>query len=109
MSIFFIKSLLSIVVLVLTVIGMVTMFEVFGRTEKRYDVEKLKRIHKIAGIFYLLLFLIISYYCFRFIVLSKVELSARSTFHSIFAIAIVALFGVKVSFVRVYRQFYNQA
>jgi mono/diheme cytochrome c family protein len=84
------------------------MFEIFGRTEKRFDIEKLKKIHKVNGIIYFLIFAFIAYFCMRFIILSKTELSARSAFHSIFALTILVLFGVKISITRIYRQFYHQ-
>lgn len=94
--------------LCLAVIAMFTMFEIFGRAEKRFDIGTLKKIHKINGIIYFLIFVFITYFCMRFIILSKAELSTRSAFHSIFALMILILFGVKISITRVYRQFYNQ-
>jgi cytochrome c2 len=108
MTIIFLKSILSVVMMFLAFVSMITMFEVFGRTELRYDIKKLKKIHKITGIIYLLIFLFITYYCFRFIVLSQSELSTRSTFHSVFALSILVMFGVKILFTRIYRQYYNQ-
>jgi hypothetical protein len=83
------------------------MFEVFGRSEPRYDIKKLKRIHKVTGIAYFLIFAFITYFCLRFIVLSQSELSTRSTFHSVFALAILGIFGIKILFIRIYRQYYN--
>lgn len=108
MTILFFKSVLSIVMLCLAVTAMFTMFEIFGRTEKRFDTEKLKNIHKFNGIIYFLIFIFIAYFCLRFIVMTKSELSTRGSFHSIFALTILVLFGVKISITRVYRQFYNQ-
>jgi len=108
MSILFLKSILSIVMLLLAGVAMFTMFEIFGRGEKRYNIEKLKKIHKVNGIIYLLLFTFIAYFCLSFIVLSQSELSARGALHSIFALTILVLFGVKISIIRIYRQFYNQ-
>jgi len=103
------KSVLSLLVLCLSIAGMFTMFEVFGRSEKLHDAAALKRLHKAAGYLYLLLFLVVSYYCLKFLVLSKVELSPRGALHTLIAFTIVILFVLKVFFVRVYRQYYNQA
>ncbi len=108
MSIFFFKSILSIVMIFLAVLAMFTMFEVFGRSRVKFEIEKMKRIHKIIGIVYLLIFAFISYYCLSLIIVTKMELSARSTFHSIFALTILVLFGLKIAFIRIYRQFYDQ-
>lgn len=109
MSIFLFKSLLSLLVLILAIVAVITMYEVFGRTNQRSNIESLKRIHKANGFMYILLFLFIAYFCLSFIISSKTELSPRSTFHSIFALTIIVLFLLKVSITRIYRQFYNQA
>ena len=108
MSILFIKSILSIVMLCLATFAVFSMFEIFGRSEKRFNIEKLKKAHKINGIIYFLIFAFIAYFCLGFIVSSRTELSPRGTFHSIFALTIIVLFGVKLSIIRIYRQFYNQ-
>jgi len=84
------------------------MFEVFGRGEKKYNIEKLKKIHRANGIFYLLFFVLITYFCIDFILKTKAELSPRATFHGVFALTVIILLGLKVFFVRVYRQFYGK-
>lgn len=107
MSILLLKSILSIILLLLVGSAMFTMFEVFGRNEKRYDVERLKRVHKINGVIYLLIFIFVSYYCLRFIIISGSELTPRGTFHSVFAITVLILLGLKMTFIHIYRQFYG--
>ena len=112
MPIFFLKSLLSIVIAVQAIIAMFTMLEVIGRSERSYSLErleKLKRIHKANGALYLLLFIFIAYFCLRFIAETKEELTPRGAFHSIFALTIIILLMLKISFVERYRQFYSQA
>jgi cytochrome c2 len=109
MSIFFMKSILSLVLLLTASAGMFTMFETFGRGDRRYNVETLRKFHKIAGIFYLLIFAVIAFFCLRFIFITKTELSLRAMFHGVFALAILVLLGVKILYIRVYKQFYNQA
>ncbi|MEK6527934.1 MAG: cytochrome c [Nitrospirota bacterium] len=108
MSIFFLKSILSIVMLPLAGVAMFTMFKIFGKVEKRYNIEKLKKIHRVNGIIYILIFALIAYFCLSSIVLSQYEMSARSAFHSIFALTILVLLAVKISIIKIYRQFYNQ-
>src|SRR4030043_221624 len=108
MPIFLIKSFLSLVLLLLTLLAMFTMFEVLGRTEKRFNVTTLIRIHRLNGKIYFALYLIIAYFCLDFILQTKGELSPRATFHGVFALAVVVLLLLKVSFVRIYRQFYGQ-
>jgi len=107
MPVFFFKSLLSLFTLLAAFVAMFTMFEILGRSEKRFNIERLKRIHKINGVCYLLLFLFITYFCLDFIIRTKIELSPRATFHAVFALTIIVLIGVKISFIKVYRQFYG--
>lgn len=108
MPTFLFKSLLSAGLLLLVLLAMFTMFEIFGRPEKKYDIGRLKRIHKFNGLIYIILFLIITYYCLEFIISTKAEPTPRATFHSIFAITVILLIGLKISFIRIYRQFYGQ-
>jgi mono/diheme cytochrome c family protein len=89
MSIFFIKSVLSLAVVALAVM-------------------RTKIIHRVAGIIYIILFAVISYFCLDFIVLTKAELTTRSTFHGVFALAVLVMFCLKLLYIRVYRQFYDR-
>jgi hypothetical protein len=84
------------------------MFEVFGKADKKYNIEKLKKIHRFNGKLYFLLYIIIGYFCLDFILKTKAEPSPRATFHGVFALAVIVLLLLKVSFVRIYRQFYGQ-
>lgn len=108
MPIFFFKSILSLFMILFALIAMFTMFEVFGRSEKRYNIEKLKKIHRANGIVYFLFFIFIAYFCMDFIFATKTEPSPRSTFHSIFSLTVIIFLGLKVSFVRLYRQYYGK-
>lgn len=108
MPVFFLKSVLSLVMLILIFIAIFTMFEVFGRTEKKYNIEKLKKIHRANGIIYFLLFLVIAYFCLEFILKTKAEPSARAAFHGVFALTVIVLLFFKVLFVEIYRQFYGK-
>lgn len=109
MSLFLIKSILSVAVVLSVLVALFTMLEVFGRAEKRYNVEKLKRAHRWNGRIYIALFAVIAYLCLSYLYRTKAELSARANFHSVFAISMAALLFAKVLFVRYYKLFYNQA
>lgn len=106
MNLFLIKSGLSVLLLLLAGISTFTMLEVFGRSEKRYNIQTLKTIHKVSGIVYLLLFLCVAYLCVHYLVVAKSDLTPRNTVHVLFALSILALLSLKVLFVKVYRQFY---
>jgi hypothetical protein len=83
------------------------MFEIFGRAEKKYNIDKLKKFHRLNGKLYLLLYIIIAYFCLDFLLKTKADLSPRATFHSVFALAVFLLLCLKVSFIEIYRQFYG--
>ena len=90
-------------------IALFTMFEIFGRDTIRYSVSRLKLLHKINGLLFIILFLYLSYLCLNFLVATKVELSSRVTFHSLFSLTIIILLAVKISFIRFYKKLYGQA
>ena len=104
----FFKSIVSLFMLPAAIIAVFTMFEIFGRETQKHPAGTLKTAHKINGIIYALLFLFITCYCLNYIVSSKADLSPRATFHSIFALTILVLFCLKLSIIRIYRQFYAQ-
>ncbi|UCH81140.1 MAG: cytochrome c [Nitrospiraceae bacterium] len=87
---------------------MFSMFEVLGRREKKYSIDNLKRVHRISGYVYILSFLTITYFCLHYIASAKTELSSRASLHSFIAVTILALLGIKLSFIRIYRQSYDQ-
>jgi hypothetical protein len=107
MSIFLIKSLLSLLMVALSVIAMVTMFEIFGIAERRFDSERMKKMHRISGRIYFLLFAFIMYFCLSYIIVTKAELSTRAAFHSVFALTILVLFTLKLLYIRIYRRYYE--
>jgi hypothetical protein len=86
---------------------MVTMLEVLGRSDRKYNINKLKGIHRISGYMYMIIFLVIAYFCLQYIVSAKTELSSRASLHSFLAVTILVLFGIKLSFIKAYRQFYE--
>ncbi len=108
MHIFLLKSLLSVFVIILTCIAMFTMFEVFGRQEKRYNITSLKTIHRINGYIYLFFFLYVSYLCIDFIVSTKADLPPRSAIHATLGLAIFILLFLKILFVRFYKLYYSK-
>lgn len=109
MPIFLLKSFLSLILLFLTFIQVFTMFEIFGKAEKKYNIERLRKYHRIDGKLYFLLYILIAYFCLDFIFQTRAELSPRATFHGVFALSIIVLLILKVSFVRFYRQYYGYA
>ncbi|UCD71467.1 MAG: cytochrome c [Syntrophobacterales bacterium] len=102
------KSSVAPLLIILAFVALFTMFEVFGKSEKRFNVERLKTIHRINGIFFILIYLIISYYCIRFIEASKAELSPRGALHAVISVAVFVIYFLKVIIVRFYKQLMNK-
>jgi hypothetical protein len=96
-------------IMVLSVfVNVFTMFEVFGRGEKRYDVSTLKKVHRINGLIFVSIYLFITYFCLRSIVNGQLELSPRAAFHGVLALAVIFLLAFKILFIEIYRQFYSK-
>jgi mono/diheme cytochrome c family protein len=108
MTVFYLKSLLSLVLLLPASYGMYTMFKIFGGAVAE-NVTRIKLRHKVAGYLYVLIVLVISYLCAGFAAASKAEPSPRAVVHIVLALTILTLFVVKVLFIHRFRQFYAQA
>jgi hypothetical protein len=108
MPIELLKSILSSVMIALALAQIFIMFELFGRDTPRYDATRLKKLHRINGMIFILLYFFIAYFCLRYIISTKEELSPRVTFHAVFALSVIILLFLKISFIRFYRQFYEK-
>ena len=108
MPIELLKSILSSVMIAIAFVQLFIMFELFGRETVRYNAATLKRFHRINGTIFILLFFFIAYFCLRYIISTKEELSPRVTFHAVFALSVIVLLFLKISFIRFYRQFYEK-
>jgi mono/diheme cytochrome c family protein len=109
MTIFFLKSILSLLLLLPAFYGMYAMYAVFGRTPDANRSASYKHRHRVAGYVFLALFLAVSYLCVDFAVAARTEPTPRSALHILLALAIVALFLLKVLLLRLFRQLYEQA
>ncbi len=106
MHIFFIKSLLALVLLLLSLVSIFTMLEMFGRAERKFSQEKLRKVHRVSGLIFFLLSAVIAYICIDFLAKTKAEPSPRAALHAAFSVAVLFLLFLKILFNRVYRQFY---
>jgi hypothetical protein len=103
-----IKSILSILMIAIALVQMFIMFELFGRDPVRFNAGTLKRIHRINGIVFILLYFFIAYFCLGYIIATKAEPSPRVTFHAVFALSVIILLFLKISFIRFYRPFFEK-
>jgi cytochrome c2 len=107
MTLFFIKSILAFGTVILACISMVTMLEVIGKKSRGNNTIKAITMHRWSGIIYFVIFFVVTYYCLEYIVSSRAELTARSTLHGTSAALIVVLMGIKLLFIKRYREFYS--
>ncbi len=108
MSIPFIKSLLSVLLLLSALLALFTMFEIYGRTEKKYNVTKLQKVHRVNGFFFLLLFMIISFLCLRYFLYAQPDLAPRGALHTVISLALFSLLCFKVFVASGYKGFYGK-
>jgi hypothetical protein len=108
MSIELLKSILSLIMIAIAFVQMFIMFELFGRNTVRYDAATLKRFHRINGIIFILLYFFIAYFCLGYIVSTRGELTPRINLHAVFALSVIILLFLKISYIRFYRQFYEK-
>lgn len=107
MPLFLLKSVLSIFVFISVAVAVFTMFEAFGRSERRFGLSTLKAAHRANGIFFTILFFVIAYLCVKFIVTSRAELSPRGALHAALALTAFSLLLLKIIIRRFYTQFYE--
>jgi len=107
MNLFFIKSILAFGMVILSCISMVTMLEVIGKKSRDNNTIKAITMHRWSGIIYFVIFFVVTYYCLEYIVSSRAELTARGALHATAASLIVVLMGLKLLFIKRYREFYS--
>ncbi len=108
MPIYLFKSILSIFVAISALLAIFTMFEVFGRADRKFSAAGMTRLHKINGYIFLLLSIYVAYLCLKILVGTRGELATRVVVHSVFALSVFLLLALKIVINRVYRQFYGQ-
>ena len=101
------KSIMALPLVGLAVLNLIVMLELLGRTERRFDAKWLRLIHRVGGICYIVLFIILSYFCLRIMRASGQELSARAALHFLFAVGAFLVLCLKLVFVRFYRKYYS--
>ena len=108
MSIELLKSILSLFMIAIAFVQLFIMFELFGGDTVRFDAATLKRFRRINGMIFVLLYFFIAYFCLGYIASTKEEFTPRITIHAVFALSVIILLFLKISFIRFYRQFYEK-
>lgn len=82
-----------------------SMLTLMGRQNRKMTPSLLKILHKINGYIFLLLLMIISYVCIKYVAGVGDRLPPRAISHSVLALFLLILFFIKISIVRFFKQF----
>ena len=105
MSLFLIKSILSIIFLLSGLVAIICMLTQMGKAEKKISAAFLRKMHKISGFVFFGLLLVISYFCLRYWAMVGDQISTRAIFHGVLAFGLLIIFILKISIVQFYKQF----
>ena len=105
MSIFLIKSILSLFFLLAGLSAVISMFTIMGRQEKKMKPVTLRKIHKTSGRIFFILLLVISYFCLKYLAMAGDQISTRASLHSVLAFSLVIILLLKISIVKKYKLF----
>jgi len=105
MSLFHFKSILALIFLVTGVIAVICMLTLMGRSERKISAVFLRRLHKVAGFIFAILFLVISYFCIKYVAMIGDKLSLRAVLHGVLALGLFIILALKLSIVQFYKQF----
>jgi cytochrome c2 len=99
------KSILATVFLAAGLVATLLMLALMGRAERKVSPVVLRRLHKIFGGIFLVLLVVISYFCLAYVKMAGEGLTVRAVFHGVLALTLFIVLVLKISIVRFYREF----
>jgi len=99
------KSVIAIFFLGFGLIAVICMLTLMGRAERKISATFLRRLHKIAGAVFAVMYLVIGYFCLHYVKMPGDGMSVRAVFHSVLALALFIVLAFKLSIVQFYKQF----
>jgi cytochrome c len=105
MSLFMMKSILSVFFLIAAVVAIGAMLSLMGRAERTLSGKALRKMHRTAGWIAVVLLVIISYFCIRYVAMVGDQMSARAVSHGVLALILIVVLALKVLVVRRYKEF----
>jgi len=105
MSYFTIKLILGSIFLLAGLGASLTMLTVMGKAEKRMSGVTLRRMHKMFGLLFLTLFLILGVMGSKFWATTGDGISTRAVFHAVLAAGLFIIFILKIGIIKFYKQF----
>lgn len=105
MPIFLLKSIMGLIFFATALGAALSMFTLMGRPNRKMKPSFLKILHKTNGFIFLLLLLVISYICIKYVAGVGDSLPPRAISHSILALFLLIIFFIKILIVRFFKQF----
>jgi len=105
MPIFLLKSIMGLIFFAAALGAALSMLTLMGRQNRKMKPSLLKILHKINGYIFLLLLLVISYFCIKYVAGVGDNLPPRALSHSILALFLLIIFFIKILIVRFFKQF----
>jgi len=105
MTVYFIKSIIAVVFIAISLSAAFSMLTLMGRVEKKTSPERLRRLHRLAGYLFAMLLLGLSALGISIVVRQGDSLPLRAVIHGFIGLFLVAVLFLKVLIVRSYRQF----
>lgn len=99
------KSVLATVFLGAGLIATLLMLTLMGKSERTASPAALRRLHKLFGAIFLILLLIISFYCLHYVKIARENLSTRAVFHGVLALTLFIVLVLKIAIIQFYREF----
>jgi cytochrome c2 len=86
-----------------------TMLVVMGKSEKKMSVVTLRKMHKVSGFVFLILFLVLGFMGFKFWAVAGDDISTRAVLHAVFAVGLFIIFILKITIIQFFKQFLKMA
>lgn len=101
------KSILSLPLTGLVILGFLSAFELLGRKDKRFRPQHLRLVHRVNGYAFFILSLFLSYHCLKIMRGTVGELSARAALHGLLAVGVFLFLALKILIIRFYKQYFS--
>jgi len=98
------KSILGSIFLLAGIAAVLSMFILMGKQDLKINAAPLRKFHKITGLLFFILLLVISYFCIKYWIMVGDNLSTRALFHGVLALLLLIVLVMKILIVQFYRQ-----
>lgn len=107
MSIFLVKSILAIGLLAVGIVGVLAMLSLMGKSEHKTSPLVLRKLHRSMGFIFVILLIITSYLCIKYVAGVGDQISVRAAFHGVSALALIGVLAVKIVIIRWFKGLLN--